>query len=205
MPATATTAVLNVTVTGSTAGSFLTVWPSGVAKPNASNLNFAAGQTTANLVVVKIGTDGNINLATAVGSTHVVIDVVGYFDPTGGARFHPMTPTRILDDRSSLGLAGPWGPDQTRSLVVGGTASIPADASAVVTNVTVTNASAGSFVTLFPHGATLPGSSTINFGPGQTIANLAIPSIGTASSVDIYNKAGSVDIIADVVGFYAPY
>lgn len=204
MLGTATTAVLNVTVTGANTGSFLTVWPAGVAKPTASNLNFAAGQTIANLVVVKIGAGGKVSIANAVGSADVIVDVVGYFDPTAGARFHPVTPERALDDRVGIGLNGPWTAGVTRSLVVGGVGSIPTNAVAVVANITVTNASVGSFVAVFGHGSPLPASSTLNFGPGQTIANLAMPRIGTSASVDFYNKFGTVDIIADITGYYAP-
>ena len=54
-PAGATAVALNVTVAGATAPSFLTVFPAGEAKPNASNVNFVAGQIVANLVVAKLG------------------------------------------------------------------------------------------------------------------------------------------------------
>jgi hypothetical protein len=62
----------------------LTTWPNGEAKPNASSLNFAAGQTVANLIVAKVGADGSISIFNA-GDTidrrpvHVIADVVGWF------------------------------------------------------------------------------------------------------------------------------
>jgi len=55
------------------------VWPAGVGMPLASNLNFTAGQTVPNLVVVKLGTGGNINIFNNAGWVHVIGDVVGYF------------------------------------------------------------------------------------------------------------------------------
>ena len=47
--------------------------------PTASSLNYIAGLTVANLVIVKLGADGGVNLANAFGTTHLIADVVGYF------------------------------------------------------------------------------------------------------------------------------
>ena len=206
VPASATAVVANVTVTEGTADSFVSVWPSGLPQPGVSNLNFAAGQTVPNLAVVKIGDGGAIRFANAVGSAHLVVDVVGYFDATAGARFHAITPTRVLDDRVGTGLSGPWGPGDARALPVAGAAgsNVPATATDLVANVTATGATAGTFVTAFPHGIDRPTSSNLNVGVGQTIPNLVTVKVGTLGSVDLFNAAGSVDLIADVVGYYAP-
>jgi hypothetical protein len=71
--------VVNVTATQPSTGGYLTVWPSGEARPNASNLNFTAGQTIPNLVVAKVGSNGQISIYNNTGSTHVIVDVLGYF------------------------------------------------------------------------------------------------------------------------------
>jgi hypothetical protein len=70
---------LNVTVVGSTASNYLTVYPTGASPPTASNLNFDAGQTIANMVIVKVGTGGKITLYNNAGFTPVLVDVVGWF------------------------------------------------------------------------------------------------------------------------------
>src|SRR5205814_326628 len=80
LPTQATAVVMNVTATGGTAGSFVTVYPGGSTLPTASNLNFGEGQTIPNLVTVKLGTNGNVTFNNAVGSVHLVADVVGWFD-----------------------------------------------------------------------------------------------------------------------------
>ena len=49
-------------------------------QPTASNLNFVPGQTVANLVMVKVGTDGKVKIYNAAGQVHVIFDVVGYFE-----------------------------------------------------------------------------------------------------------------------------
>jgi hypothetical protein len=74
-----TAVVLNVTVTNPTAPSYLTVWPDGAAQPLASDLNYVAGLTVPNLVVVKLGGNGSIDLFSAAGTTDVVVDVVGWY------------------------------------------------------------------------------------------------------------------------------
>jgi streptogramin lyase len=206
VPATATAIVANVTATGATAGSFLSVWPSGVDQPTASNLNFAAGETIPNLAIVKIGGNGAIRFANAVGAVDVIVDVLGYFDPTAGGRFYSITPTRILDDRVGTGLSGPWSANQSRSLPVAGVSGnrVPAGATGLVANVTATGGTAGSFVTVYPDGVAQPTSSNLNFGATQTIPNLVTVTLPANGKVAFYNQLGKVDLVADAVGYYAP-
>jgi hypothetical protein len=71
--------VANVTVTQPTQSSYVTVYPDGTSPPLASNLNFVAGETVPNLVAVKLGSDGRIAFFNRIGSTHLVVDVSGYF------------------------------------------------------------------------------------------------------------------------------
>lgn len=83
MPATGVGAVvLNVAVTQPSAAGYLTVYPTGVDRPLAANLNMRTGQTVPNLVIAKVGTDGRINLFNYGGSTHIVADVAGWFPAT---------------------------------------------------------------------------------------------------------------------------
>jgi hypothetical protein len=57
----------------------VTVWPAGEARPVTSNLNFVKAQTVPNLVVVKVGTGGNVSLYNSSGSTQLIGDVMGWF------------------------------------------------------------------------------------------------------------------------------
>ncbi|MEZ5143249.1 MAG: hypothetical protein R2726_12135 [Acidimicrobiales bacterium] len=70
--------VLNVTADRPSATSHLTVWPAGVDRPTASNLNFAAGTTIPNLVVAKVGAGGKVSIFNSSGAVEVLADVVGY-------------------------------------------------------------------------------------------------------------------------------
>jgi outer membrane protein assembly factor BamB len=206
VPATGVSAVvLNVTVTEPTAESFLTVWPAGDPLPVASNLNFRPGQTVPNLVKVKVGAGGAVDIYNNVGSAHVVADIAGWYG-AGGAGYTPLTPARILDTRTGDGSpATKLGPGAVRSLQVTGRGGVPADGvSAVVLNVTVTQPTADSFLTLWPAGQALPLVSNLNFVPGQTVPNLVVVKVGAGGQVDLYNLAGATDVVADVAGWFGP-
>ena len=159
--------VLNVTITNPTAASFLTVWPAGQPEPNASNLNFTAGMTRPNLVTVKVGSSGQVDISNSAGTVDVIADVAGYYaDSTGplGSTFVPVTPTRILDTRNTRAVSG--GVANARTLSVTGiawpspnnpnspTVTVPDGSTGVVLNVTVTGSTLPSFVSILP--AALP-------------------------------------------------
>ena len=57
----------------------MTAWPAGVSEPTASNLNFTPGATVPNLVIVKVGSNGFIDLFNRYGQVDLVADLVGYF------------------------------------------------------------------------------------------------------------------------------
>jgi hypothetical protein len=79
VPSGASAVVANVAVTDSNIGSFMTVYPSDAATPLASDLNWPTAATIPNLVVVKIGADGQVRFYNALGSTNFVVDVSGWF------------------------------------------------------------------------------------------------------------------------------
>jgi Domain of unknown function (DUF5122) beta-propeller len=199
-PANAAAVALNVTVTNPTATSFLTVWPSGVPTPNASNLNMTEGTTIANLVVVKPGADGLISIRNDSGSTDVIVDVNGYFVPKAVSTF---VPERLLDTRNGIGApVDAIGPGQSVALVVTGRGPVLAGATgSVVLNVTATDSTDASYVTVWPAGRVFPNSSNLNFVRGQTIPNLVIVPIGANGTVNLTNAFGSVHLIADISAY----
>jgi hypothetical protein len=75
----ASAVVLNVTATGASEETYVTVYPHGVARPDASSLNVASGGTIANLVVAKVGTNGKVRLFNHAGGVQLIADVTGYF------------------------------------------------------------------------------------------------------------------------------
>src|ERR1700693_3656068 len=71
--------VLNVTVTGPSTGSYITVWADALPRPGSSDLHFVQGATVPNLVVVQIGANGKVDFYNAAGSANVIADVMGWF------------------------------------------------------------------------------------------------------------------------------
>ncbi|MFF2570340.1 hypothetical protein, partial [Streptomyces sp. NPDC058084] len=198
--------VLNVTVTGPTAGSFVSVHPDGTARTSASNLNFKAGQTIPNLAVVPV-VNGKVSFYNKAGSVDLLADVAGYYVTDGtGATYEPVTPTRLMDTRSGLGVrkgkVGP-GPNGRVAVQVTGRGGVPATGvSAVVLNVTATAPTSGSFVSVAPYGAGDSSASNLNFTAGQTVPNLVVVPVGAYGKVAFYNHLGSVDLLADVAGYF---
>ncbi len=207
VPAGAVAAVLNVTATNTTQAGYLTVFPSGV-PPTASNLNWAAGSTVANLVVSELNSNGAITLYNHSGSTDVVIDVMGYYTPAGGVggEFSALpTPTRICDTRAGSGTqctGHPMAANSTMTVQVTGLAGVPAGATAVVINVTATNTTSAGYLTVFPSG-TPPLASNLNWGAGMTVPNLVVATLNSSGGVTVYNYAGSTDVVIDVLGYYS--
>ncbi len=193
---------LNVTVVSPTADGYVTVWPSGAAQPEASNLNFSVGETIPNLVIVAVGADGKVKLFNSGGNTELLADVSGYFPTSAG--FIGVTPTRLLDTRSGIGApkARIAAAAQTVLRVTGVNGIPSSGVSAVVLNVTVVAPSAGGFLTVWPTGQPQPDASNLNYLPGETIPNLVVATVGSNGNVSMFNSAGSTDLLADAAGYF---
>jgi Tol biopolymer transport system component len=201
---------LNVTVTEPTAASFVTVFPTGRGRPTASNLNMVAGQTVSNMVIVPVGTGGRVSLFNLAGSTEMIVDVLGWF-PTG-ASFGGLTPARLLETRVGAGLVtvdgqyqgiGALAANREIVLPVLNRGGVPASGvGAVALNVTVTQPTAGSFVTVYPTGQVRPTASNLNMVAGQTVSNMVIVPVGVNGRISLYNLAGSTEMIVDVLGWF---
>jgi protocatechuate 3,4-dioxygenase beta subunit len=208
VPATGVSAVvLNITATEATAAGFVTVWPDGT-RPTVSSLNLETpGQTRPNLVTVPVGVDGAVRIYTQSG-THLVADVFGYFTPAASSkagRLQTLTPGRLLDTRTES-LTGYTGSKPTAGnsipVAVLGQRGVPAaGVSAVVLNVTATEASAAGYITAWPEGAR-PTTSNLNVETAdQTIANQVVIPVGSDGSIRLFTQNGA-HLIADVTGYY---
>lgn len=156
----------------------------------------------------RIGKIAAVTLAALVGAGGGAIatrvTVVGASSAPPKSVVVPVEPTRLLDTRPDDpkgGPAGKLGAGRTRTVVARGVAPVPNDATGVVLNVTTVNATASSFLTLWPAGANRPLASTLNPAPDQTSFNAATVLLGDKGAFSIYNHAGSVDVIVDVVGY----
>jgi len=196
-------------VTQTAAPGYITAWPTGDVRPLASSINFAAGDTISNLVMVKVGANGRVSLFAGGGPVQAIADVAGWFGPSGeatGARYHPLTPARVLDTRIALGsLLLPVPALGSVDVQATGAGGVPvAGVSAVILNVTVVAPLLGGYLTAWPAGDLRPLASNLNFATNQTLPNLIAAKLGVGGKVSIYNAGGAANLVADVSGWYGP-
>ncbi|MFM8645898.1 MAG: SpoIID/LytB domain-containing protein [Actinomycetota bacterium] len=198
---------MNLTVVDPVGEGFLTVWPCGSNKPDASSLNFKAGQTVANAVVSQVDSTGLICVSSNA-AVHVIVDVNSWL--TVGAGFTSISPYRLLDTRHGIGapkskigaLDGSADPLVVR---FGGNAGIPSTGlSAISLNLTVTGTSVdeyGGFVTVYPCDVEVPDVSSLNFSSNVSVPNAVVVPISSTGDVCFYVR-GQADLIADVNGWF---
>ncbi|WP_030062149.1 PKD domain-containing protein [Streptomyces novaecaesareae] len=214
-----TAVALNLTATNPQQDGHLTAYPSGQAAPTTSNLNFTAGQTVANAVIVPVGPDGKITVRNGSWRpTDVIVDVVGYYTPDSrSALVTARVPFRIIDSRKdSWGRkAGPIPARGFLALSLEGDVTTP-EVDGWVLNTTVTNTSGPGFLSVDPdpnlwsaykNGTAgtpqRPVSSTLNWTAGATVPNVAQASGGKGGIVDLWNQGWQdIDLMVDLLGFY---
>jgi hypothetical protein len=212
VPTTATAVVLNVTGIGPASPTDLRVYPtprSGTAQPLVSNLNLAAGAVRANLVTVPVGEGGRVRVLNSGGAPQVIADIEGWYGASGASGYEPTSPTRLLDTRDGTGVsrAAPVEAGGAIDLVVtGGARDVPDTATAVILTVTATDATTATDVRVYPTpldpSSPAPQVSNLNLSPRQTVPNLVIAKVGAGGAVRLMNSAGSVDLVADLAGWY---
>ena len=117
----------------------------------------------------------------------------------------PVTPERLFDTRPESRVqrgGGKPAPGETVEIgVVGfGTSQVPADAQAVVLNVTATDVSGEGFITVWPCGADRPLASNLNLRAGATRPNLVLVGVGAGGRVCAFTQGGT-HLIVDVTGY----
>ncbi|MFC1417816.1 S53 family peptidase [Streptacidiphilus cavernicola] len=206
VPATGVTAVvLNVTVTQTSSGGFLTAWGDNTPRPTTSNLNWVKGQTVSNLVTVAVPGDGAIDFLNSAPA-QVIADVQGYYTAdTSGQTFTGLSPQRLMDTRTNHKTALQ---NATVSLPVssGSNPRVPAGATAVVLNLTAVNTVNAGYLEAWPElkGSKPPTVSNVNWSASKSVqAGLAVVPIGSDGNVSIMLH-GTGQFIADVFGYYTP-
>ena len=209
VPAGASAAVVNVTAVNPTANGFLTVFTEGLATtPLVSNVNFTIGMNVANLVTVPLSATGGISIFNSAGTTGVDVDVEGYYtstpSTTGSGLYNSISPVRAL---GTLAVGTAIAGGTSVPVTVAGITGVPANATAVVVNVTAEHSTLPSFLTVYPAGAaSVPTASNLNFGKqlkNAAIANRATVTVGNAGQIEVFNHAGSVNVDVDVDGYYS--
>jgi N-acetylneuraminic acid mutarotase len=125
--------------------------------------------------------------------------------PYTATTFHPITPARILDTRSGIGLGGVFSNRVPRMLQVTGRGGVPAGAVAVTGILTVTGQTKQGFISVGPIATSTPGSSNLNFPAADNRANnvtVALDVLGRLAAVYIPNGDGTTQLVFDVTGYF---
>ncbi len=212
IPATAAAYALNVTVVPHEPLDYLTIWPTGSARPVVSTLNSYDGRIKANAAVVPAGTNQAVSVF-VTDTADVVLDINGYFVPANigsPLAFFPLLPCRVADTRNATGVLG--GPrlqrGQARDFPVleASACNIPASALAYSLNFTVVPANGLplGYLSVWPAGQPQPYVSTLNAPTGTFVANAAIIPAGTGGDIMAYAFGNDTDLIVDINGYFAP-
>ncbi|MEU9329638.1 hypothetical protein AB0D91_38630 [Streptomyces canus] len=200
-------AVLDVTVTGGTSGGYTVSCSSPTSAT--STLNYRAGQTASNLTVPCVSA-GKVHIHNSAGHVQLIAELQGLYTneqreraTTGspspaGRSWRPRPPVSSTPARAWARPRSRWA--RTGTLTVKLT-KVPAGATAALVNLTGVAPTANTYLTAYGDGA-LPTVSNDNLTAGQTRPVLAVVPIGADGSLRIHNAHGSVDVVADLEGYY---
>ncbi|MET9320721.1 hypothetical protein ABZX75_11125 [Streptomyces sp. NPDC003038] len=209
-----TAVALNITVTNPREAGHLTAYPGDQAAPTTSNVNFTAGQTVANSVIVPVAADGSVTIRNgAWAPTDVIVELVGMYSKDSTGSYMPVQPTRSFDTRDPR---WPHGPSPARGYTYSAFSPGESGIAGYVLNTTVTNTRGPGFLSVAPDPNTWeqyknktavfpdrPVSSTLNWTAGKTVPNLVQASSGYNGIVDFWNQGWEgVDLIVDIFGYY---
>jgi hypothetical protein len=211
IPDTATAITGNLTVTQQSKAGLLAVTKDPVVSPATSTLNFPAGDTRANGVFAPLDEDGALSIvyrAQAGATTHVLLDVTGYFVPgDAGLRFVPLLPGRVMDTRPGAvlsGLTGKFTADTPRVLGVAGHFGVPTGTTAVTGNLTVTSQNGGGFIAATPEPVVGGSTSTLNFPLADTRANGFVGMLADDSMALVFEgtTGRTTHLLLDLTGYF---
>ncbi len=199
----ASAATVNVTAVEPIADGYLTVWPCDRPQPNASSLNFTAGDAVPNLVTTRLSATGTICIFTTA-TTHLLADVGMWFGSQETTGFKDLAPSRILDTRNAIGVttSGKIPAYGVVHLQVTGHGGVPSSGvTAVAMNMTAVVPDADGFVTAWPCDQAMPEVSNLNLQQGQTIPNAVTVKVAADGTVCVFTNA-TTHLLADVAGYY---
>jgi len=193
LPASGVSAVVvSTAATCANADTPVTLWPAGSRAPVASQLSVSAAVgTAAALATVRLGAGGRISVTAGRGSPDVILDVVGYLPLAGGAGYHPVAASRIVDAVLEAG--------ETR--VVRG--PVPAGAVAMMVNVAVVRPGAPGAVRLWPAGQDRPRIADLRYVAGTDASDRAVVRLDPRGETSMHNESVQpVRVVLDLSGWF---
>jgi hypothetical protein len=209
VPASARAVTGNLTVTDATGSWAAYIGPAPIARPGSSTINFVKGQTRANSLTVQLSPTGTL-WATFMGSGKSTVDLV--FDVTGyytadltGSEYVPLTPVRLLDTRSGIGLAGKFVARAPRTFGVWNLGNVPGTATGVTGIVSVYNQTSTWAVFVGPDPIANPTTSSLNFVVGDNCSNgftVPLSPTGTLSATYLSGAGKTTNVLVVITGYF---
>ena len=206
VPTGARAVIVNLTTVDPSANGLpLLSWAAGTARPRTSNGNTVLGAAVATQVVVGVGTGGRIAVATGGGTTHLVVDVLGYLvsgrqpmPPTDGA-LRSIAPLRLVDTRTT---SSPLASGQRLVAQVTGRGTVPASATAALLTITsVPGPTASGTLVAVGNGERTPPTSDLNARVDVPVARQVITPLGVDGGIAVVRRGGTGHVVVDLVGF----
>ena len=209
IPSSVTAVAVDLTATSESSAGFVTAYADGTQRPITSCANYMAATTVTCYQIVPVGADGRIDLYNGGGfnaSTHLIVDVTGYFtsDATlaGDQTYHPLASAQRVLSGTSGSLAG----GGTVAVGIRGVDGIPDSATAVAVNLTASSSSGSSFLEAYATNSAPVAATTLSYTPGGSVASMAgdVP-IGSGGSITVANEGGTgtqTTVTGDVSGYY---
>jgi hypothetical protein len=185
-----------VAVDPSTAG-FLTAYPCGNTRPGTATVNYVAGEARPNNTIVAVGAANSVCIY-STAATDIVVDVTGFFGTSGGLKYQPAGPARLLDTRTSSGSIMPAETARSYSVVSNDLGTSQPGAAFV--NVTGVDHLTSGFVTTYDCG-TRPFTASVNQQIGEVNGNGAIVPVNSGATSCVWSLVAG-NIVVDLNGWW---
>ena len=217
VPSTASAVEVSITAVSPTGSNgFVRAFPTG-GTPGATVLNYLVGRSVTNTGTIPLNTavTQDLGVANFAGTVHLVVDVQGYFAPSGGASYVPLAaPCRVVDTRSAGGrldaegsrtfqVAGTGGNFALQGGLAGG-CGVPDGVPGAEVSLSVVSPSGDGFMRLAPNDGTVPSVTFLNYTNGTGVTNTGSITLSNASLKDVLvrNYGAGADVVIDVQGYY---
>ncbi len=194
---TTTSVTMNVTTDGSAGPGYLTAYACGD-PPLASTLNYTRGVSATNLATVRLNASRKVCIYVQ-SATHLIVDLQGYFDTSVTSAMNPVTPSRVIDTRSSTPVAA----NGRIEVPIVGQAGVPAGATAALVSITSDRGRGPGYLTAWQCSGSPPVVSNVNYTLNTPSGNGAVVPLSNNGTICIYSQYQS-DVIVDVFGYVGP-
>lgn len=211
IPASVTAVAIDITIANQSGSGYVTAYPDGSARPVTSSANYPAATTVTGYQIVPVGSNGRIDVYTGgspASTAALIIDATGYFtrDSTlgGDQTYTPLPATTVaLDTRTSTTVPGPITSGSAFNLKVTGANGVPAGATAVAANLTITGQTGKGFLEAYATGTTPTALTSLTYtATGSTASMAADIPLNSNGSLTISNQGSSTDVLVSIAGYY---